>query len=230
MASFSSTSTGLHALQPVKLLKRTYSLHPTHYVSLISTNNLSSTTKTWERKTQYPLQLRNTNMNMSAHCTAGGLPIPPFPSLPDPNSSPGSWKLLLVGLAMAVLVPFWRKRLWSDVKERFDDVVNTVEKVAEVVENVAEQIEKVADEMGNNMNIPAGKLKDAFEFIEDVADKTEKGAQLTGDVIDKVQELEEKVDAYIETTRDNDRLYEEHSRAKELKTKIEETKSKIDKD
>ncbi|CAN0878553.1 hypothetical protein LINGRAHAP2_LOCUS12540 [Linum grandiflorum] len=188
------------------------SLHPLHLTCI--TSNVRS----------LELKTKMSSRNLSARCT-GGLPIPDFSSLP-PNPSPGSWKLWLVGLAMALVVPLWRKQLFSDVKERFDEVVNTVEKVADVVEDVAERVEKVADEIGNNL--PAGDLRDAFQFIEDVADKTERSAELAGDVIDKVQELEEEVDVYIETTSGSDHLYEEHAKAKELKAKIEETKSKID--
>ncbi|CAN0878552.1 hypothetical protein LINGRAHAP2_LOCUS12540 [Linum grandiflorum] len=172
------------------------SLHPLHLTCI--TSNVRS----------LELKTKMSSRNLSARCT-GGLPIPDFSSLP-PNPSPGSWKLWLVGLAMALVVPLWRKQLFSDVKERFDEVVNTVE--------------KVADEIGNNL--PAGDLRDAFQFIEDVADKTERSAELAGDVIDK--ELEEEVDVYIETTSGSDHLYEEHAKAKELKAKIEETKSKID--
>ncbi|CAL1390276.1 unnamed protein product [Linum trigynum] len=169
--------------------------------------------------------LKTSRRNMSVHCNNGGLPIPPLPGLPS-NPGPGSWKLWLVGVAVALVVPFWRKQLWSNVKgyaERFDEIVNTVEKVADIVEDVAEQVEKVADGVGNNL--PAGKLKDAFQLIEDFADQTEKSAELAGDVIDKVQELEEQLDAYIEATDDDD----EHAKvAKELKRKInEEVKPRI---
>lgn len=58
-----------------------------------------------------------------------------------------------------------------------EEIVHGVEKVAEVVEKVAEEISE---------NLPAGKLKDAVELVEHVAEKADKDAEALGEFIDKV--------------------------------------------
>lgn len=63
------------------------------------------------------------------------------------------------------------------VVERAEQIVDTVEKVAEKVEQVAE---------GVLQNLPAGNLKNVVSVIENVAEKTGDGAELIGDLIDKV--------------------------------------------
>lgn len=68
--------------------------------------------------------------------------------------------------------------------EEVETVIDTVETVADIVEKVAEQVEKVADNIGDHL--PEGRLKDALEFVEDIAEDTADGARLTGEFIDKV--------------------------------------------
>lgn len=62
--------------------------------------------------------------------------------------------------------------------------METVEDVAEFVEMVAEGVEKVAEDVSDNL--PAGKLKDAIDRIEEVAETAAKDAHLVDDFIDKV--------------------------------------------
>ncbi|XVE55550.1 hypothetical protein DITRI_Ditri03aG0168000 [Diplodiscus trichospermus] len=88
--------------------------------------------------------------------------IEPGPSNPsNPNPGPGN------------LVP-----------EEVEIVMNAVEAVADLVKIVAEQVEKVADDIGDHLT--EGRLKDAFEFVEDLADDTGDRARLAGEFIGKV--------------------------------------------
>ena len=59
-----------------------------------------------------------------------------------------------------------------------------MEATTDIVEKVAEQVEKVADDIGNHL--PKGGLKDALEFVEDIAEDTADGAHSAGEFIDKV--------------------------------------------
>lgn len=59
-----------------------------------------------------------------------------------------------------------------------------MEAITDIVEKVADEVEKVADGIGNHL--PEGKLKDALEFVEDIAEETSDGAHLVGQLIDKV--------------------------------------------
>ena len=59
-----------------------------------------------------------------------------------------------------------------------------MEATTDIVEKVAEQVEKVADDIGNHL--PKGRLKDALEFVEDMAEDTADGAHVAGEFIDKV--------------------------------------------
>ena len=64
-------------------------------------------------------------------------------------------------------------------------MVDTIEQVTEVVESVAGQVEKVADEIGDQFQ-EGGKIRDAFDFIENAAHKTAQAAHFADEIIDKV--------------------------------------------
>lgn len=64
-------------------------------------------------------------------------------------------------------------------------MVETVDQVAEVIEQVAEGVEKVADEIGDNL-AEGGKLRGAFDSIENAARKAADGAHLVDQILDKV--------------------------------------------
>ncbi|KAK8484563.1 hypothetical protein V6N11_028880 [Hibiscus sabdariffa] len=63
----------------------------------------------------------------------------------------------------------------------------------DIAEKVAEQMEKVADDIGNHL--PDGRLKDALQIVEDMAQNTAEGAHVTGELISKV---EEQVESWIQ--------------------------------
>ncbi|GFQ02368.1 hypothetical protein PHJA_002380800 [Phtheirospermum japonicum] len=123
---------------------------------------------------------------------------PPMPS--KPPSSSLKW---ILGTVLATILPFAGNR-WGPLlkfKEDVDTVVETVEDIIEVVEKVAEVVDKVAENVSSGLP-EGGKLKKVVDVVEDVAEKTAKDAQIVGDVIDKFQEVEEKVENIVDTLSD----------------------------
>ncbi|KAK8681709.1 hypothetical protein V6N13_054111 [Hibiscus sabdariffa] len=107
------------------------------------------------------LQDADKDKNKVVCCSVG--PGPSFPSNPGPGANGGP------------LLKF---------KDEVETVIDEVEAVADIVEKVAEQVEEVADDIGNHL--PEGRLKDALEMVEDVAQNTADGARFAGELIDKV--------------------------------------------
>ncbi|KDP41430.1 hypothetical protein JCGZ_15837 [Jatropha curcas] len=130
--------------------------------------------------------------------------VDPGPVLPsDPSSSPGSWKMWILGMLITVVLPVWRNKWWPllTLKDRVESVVETAEDVTDIVEKVAEKIEKVAEEVADHLP-EGGKLKDAVTVVENVAKETAKDAHLVHQVIDNMQEVEKEVESSIETVID----------------------------
>ncbi|KAF3439240.1 hypothetical protein FNV43_RR17515 [Rhamnella rubrinervis] len=76
-------------------------------------------------------------------------------------------------------------------------VVENVEKVAEIVETVAETVEEVADDIADQLP-QDGKLHDAVRVVESIAKQSAIDAHLVDDLIEKVEEMEEKVENLLE--------------------------------
>ncbi|THG13517.1 hypothetical protein TEA_012089 [Camellia sinensis var. sinensis] len=80
-----------------------------------------------------------------------------------------------------------------------EDAVERVEHVTEVIEKVAEEVEKVAEDVGDELP-EGGKLRGAFERVENVAKKAAKDAHFAEEMIDKVEEVEKEVEEFMEPT------------------------------
>ncbi|XWS14956.1 hypothetical protein CRYUN_Cryun35bG0052800 [Craigia yunnanensis] len=148
---------------------------------------------------------------------------PPIPSNPTPG--PGSWKTWILGILISIILPFWRGK-WGrllKLKEEVETAVDTVEAATDIVEKVAEQVEKVVDDIGNHL--PEGRLKDALEFVEDIAEDTADGARLAGEVIDKVEDMEEKVESLMEPNSADEQA-KEATGEEEAKEATEEEEAK----
>ncbi|XP_022736859.1 uncharacterized protein LOC111289730 isoform X2 [Durio zibethinus] len=142
---------------------------------------------------------------------------PPTPS--DPTPGPGSWIPWIMGILVSIILPFWRGN-WGrllKLKDEAETVIDTVEAFTDVVEKVAEQVENVADDIGNHL--PEGKLKDAFELVEDIAEDTVDGARLAGEVIDKVEDIVDEVEEKVESLREPKSTHEEANEATEEEAK-----------
>jgi hypothetical protein len=111
----------------------------------------------------------------------------PGPSIPSNPSNPGQWKVWIVGVIASVILPFFGIKFGPllKIKKEVDTMVQTAEDVVEAVETVAEEVDKVAEEIKERL--PAGgKLRVAVTYIENVAERTAKDAQMVDDIIDKV--------------------------------------------
>ncbi|CAH9105134.1 unnamed protein product [Cuscuta epithymum] len=125
-------------------------------------------------------------------CIGGGAGIEPVAgSFLDPNPIKG-W---LIGILLSAVIPFFRHKFGSLMQIR-----NSIEQVEEVVhglEKVAEVVDKVAEEIGGTL--PDGSLKEAVAMVERAAEKADKSAENLGELIDKVEELGEKVEERVES-------------------------------
>ncbi|XP_055834107.1 uncharacterized protein LOC129902749 [Solanum dulcamara] len=139
--------------------------------------------------------LRKTNKiiprDVVVHATAetGDLLSGVIPFLPTGENSWVSW-----AVGLGVTVPLITARLLT-VTKQVSLAAETVEKVAEAVEKVAEDVDKAAEEFA--ANLPQGKLRGIVESIEHLAEETEKDAQSVQDLMDKVEEVDEKLEAFI---------------------------------
>ena len=66
-------------------------------------------------------------------------------------------------------------------------MVETVEQITNSVESAAEKLHEVAEHIEESL--PQGKLRNVFDFIENTAEEIAKGADVAGDLIDKVSFL-----------------------------------------
>lgn len=69
--------------------------------------------------------------------------------------------------------------------DKVESALQTAEDVAEAVEKVAEGVEKVAEDIAENLP-KGGKLREAVDFVEKIAERTAKDAGVVDDFIDKV--------------------------------------------
>ncbi|XVE95244.1 hypothetical protein REPUB_Repub02eG0079500 [Reevesia pubescens] len=141
---------------------------------------------------------RNRKMNNLVVCSSLESGAPSFPF----NLIPGSdnWPLWALGTAISVFLPFTTSK-WGPLlklKNDADNLLEAAEHISDVVEEMAEKVEKIADEVGDQLP-EGGKLQATLQLVEDLADETAKNARLTGDLIDKVQEMEDKIEEYMES-------------------------------
>ncbi|KAM7518545.1 hypothetical protein LguiB_017507 [Lonicera macranthoides] len=113
----------------------------------------------------------------------------------SPSNSMRGW---LLGMVLTIVLPFFTHKWGPLLKwtKNIESVVETVEQIANTVESAAGKIHEVAENIEESL--PQGKLRDAFDFIENTAEEIAKGADVAGDLIDKIQEVEDKVEAFIE--------------------------------
>ncbi|XP_052190425.1 uncharacterized protein LOC127800062 [Diospyros lotus] len=122
----------------------------------------------------------------------------PLPSEPPPSLWPNTATWILAAM-MTLGLPFLRHK-WGPLfkfSKEAEAVVETADHVAEVIEDVAEGVEKVMEEVAGELP-EGGRLGHAVEFIENVAQETAKDAHLAGDIIDKVEKMEEEVESFME--------------------------------
>ncbi|XVF64838.1 hypothetical protein PTKIN_Ptkin09bG0198600 [Pterospermum kingtungense] len=124
----------------------------------------------------------------------------PFPFNLFPGANSNNWPLWALGTVISVFLPFTTSK-WGPLlklKNDADKVLETAEQISDVVEEVAEKVEKIADDIGDQLP-EGGKLKATLELVEDIAEQTAKEARLAGDLVDKVQDMEDKLESFMES-------------------------------
>ncbi|KZV23166.1 hypothetical protein F511_05005 [Dorcoceras hygrometricum] len=120
--------------------------------------------------------------------------------VPPPSES--SFQLLswVVGVVVTMILPFFTHK-WSSllkIRNEVETAVETIDEIVELVEKVAEGVEKVAEDISDQLP-EGGKLRNAVDFVENVADTVGKDAHLVDDLIHKVKGAEEKLEESIES-------------------------------
>ncbi|XP_010675686.1 uncharacterized protein LOC104891651 isoform X2 [Beta vulgaris subsp. vulgaris] len=126
-------------------------------------------------------------------------PVPP----PIPSSSPSGLpgKGWIAGALLAFLLPFLKNK-WGPLiifKNEFDKRLQTVEDVVETLEKVADRVEHIAEDVAKDL--PEGQFKKVAMLVDQVAERVESAAHQTDAAIDKFQELEGKVESYVESNK-----------------------------
>ncbi|KAG0469384.1 hypothetical protein HPP92_018712 [Vanilla planifolia] len=119
------------------------------------------------------------------------------PSSPQ-RSSLRNWARWILGTFLATTLPFWDKS-WKRISRMEDEVemvTDAVEAAAEVVEKVAVATERVSSDIAEKMPKDGG-FKDALLLVGKVAKEAAEEAHLAQDIIHKVDELKEEMEAMI---------------------------------
>lgn len=127
--------------------------------------------------------------------------VPPdvqIPSLPSSFAIPDPWQGWLLGAIVTIGLPFLTNK-WGPLLGWIDKVkgtLQTAEDIAEAVEDIAGKVDKMAEEI--EAGLPEGKLKNVLHTVELAAEEIAKDADRLDQLIDKVQEMEEKIEAIVE--------------------------------
>ncbi|KAL0438171.1 UNVERIFIED_CONTAM: hypothetical protein Slati_2300100, partial [Sesamum latifolium] len=105
------------------------------------------------------------------------------------------------GVAIAIVVPFINYKWGPLLKDKIVTAMKMTEEVVEAVEKVAGEVEKVAEDIADDLP-EGGKLRNAVDFVEKVAERAARDAGAVDDFIDKVQEEQEKVESLVESLKD----------------------------
>ncbi|KAL9659639.1 hypothetical protein QQ045_024447 [Rhodiola kirilowii] len=109
-----------------------------------------------------------------------------------------TWKKWAVGITLSIILPSYRRKLGplGILMNRVNEVLETTETMSEVVEDVAVDVKRLAE--AYERRLPAkdqdGKLKEALDLVEKLAEETIKATDLAQELIDKVEEAEERLD------------------------------------
>lgn len=156
------------------------------------------------RSIQYSVWQHDTKVKRNFVVCASSVPPEPSASAGGlPGGIPGSWKGWLLGIVMTVIIPLMTNK-WGALltwTNKLESAVQRVEDMVEAVEEIAEKVDKFAEDISDEL--PEGKLRNALERVEQVAERVAKDADQLDNMIDKVQEVEDKLEAYIEEEQRN---------------------------
>ncbi|KAK1413044.1 hypothetical protein QVD17_34757 [Tagetes erecta] len=131
--------------------------------------------------------------------------VNPPPEAPLPSGSPsGSLRNWIVGMVLTFILPFITHKCgsWLLLKNKVDKKIETTEHVVKTIENVAEKADEVLDNITANLPNDS-QLKKALEYVDEIAEGVAKGAHVADDIINKVEEAEDKLESLIAHKKSN---------------------------
>ncbi|KAI9106493.1 hypothetical protein K1719_022021 [Acacia pycnantha] len=160
-----------------------------------------------------PLQIIRRNMKNVAVVHASAAPEVTLHAHHHSHRRHHFWKFRIFATIVTIFLSFFKGK-WGPLlllKEKVETAIEELEEISEVVEEVADAVEELAETAAKNL--PEGKLHDAAEFIDKLAQEVEKDAHIAGHLLEKVEEtLERKVDSFIDS----------HTRSHKEKTAVSE--------
>ncbi|KAL2513069.1 Uncharacterized protein Adt_18669 [Abeliophyllum distichum] len=205
-----SSSTSLHINKPQHAFEPLFRKNSSANLAFKNHKNCKLSA---QRLNNTRLVAKNVKLKRNLVVCSSVEPGPPTPS--GPPSSPLSW---ILGIVIAIVIPFIGQKWAPLLKNKFETALNKVEDVVETVEEVAKNVEKVAEDIADDL--PAGgQLRKAVDFIENWAERTARDADLVDDFIDKVQGEEEKVEESKVEEKDEDKDKEPAQKVTESETK-----------
>nr|GEU71850.1 ribonuclease H-like domain-containing protein [Tanacetum cinerariifolium] len=125
--------------------------------------------------------------------------ITPPPGVPLPSGPPsGSMRNWVVGIVLTFVLPFFTHK-WGPLlllKNKVDTVVNTAEYVVETLESVATKVDNVIDRITDDLPVDS-KLRKSMVALDELVEGVAKAAHIADDIIDKVEEVEDKLESLI---------------------------------
>ncbi|XP_019190402.1 PREDICTED: uncharacterized protein LOC109184813 [Ipomoea nil] len=189
--STSFFSPNFSTLTPLNSRSQTLGFNPLFYATTFSTHNHDDYDHGFPFPTNLKISQRSSNKRaLVIQATPEAAAAGDFLSgvLPFWPPSDNSWLGWAVGLGVSL--PLVTAQLIA-LSKQVEAAAEAVEKVAEVVENVAHDVDKAAEDF--KVKLPDGRLKDIVESIEHLAEETAKDAHIVEDLMDKVEEVDEKL-------------------------------------
>ncbi|RDX76398.1 hypothetical protein CR513_43612, partial [Mucuna pruriens] len=146
---------------------------------------------------------RKMNMTVHAEIIPGG-PVDPAMDKKINKISSGR-KIRIVSTIFTLAVSFISGGKWGPLlrlKEKVETTIDEAQRVVDIIEDVAEGVDKVAEEAVKHL--PEGKLRDAVQFVEQVAEQIDNHAELAEDALEKVENMEKEFGSIIESTSHQD--------------------------
>lgn len=173
-----------------------FEVNPTSHASISKNRDLPSCSVLGftRRSLRYDTMLMISRRNFAVRSN-----ITPPAGAPVPSGSPsGSMKSWVVGIVLTFVLPFFTHK-WGPLtllKNKVDTVVDTAESIMEAIEDVAGKVDKVIDNITDDLP-KNSKLRNTLEAIDKLVEGVEKSAHIANDIIDKVEEAEDKLESLI---------------------------------
>nr|GLL39707.1 uncharacterized protein LOC109184813 [Ipomoea trifida] len=192
--STSFLSPNFPTLTPLNSRSQSLGFNPRFYAARFSTHSHEDYDHGFPFPTNLKISQRSTNkralvIQATPEAAAGDFLSGVLPFWPP---SDNSWLGWAVGLGVSL--PLVTAQLIA-LSKQVEAAAEAVEKVAEVVEHVAHDVDKAAEDFKEKL--PEGSLKNIVESIEHLAEETAKDAHIVEDLMDKVEEVDEKLVEFL---------------------------------